>query len=86
MQIKVVKTNVTWPFCIEHHINDCPNTFVMSVRTKAQKKLYTWVAPIMYHDQKWIWLPHDIRLCYTNVESNNNLSVHYEKRKSNVQA
>jgi hypothetical protein len=52
MQIKVVKTNVMWPFCIEHHINDCPNTFVTSVRTKPQKKFFTLgLPPIMYHDQ-----------------------------------
>jgi hypothetical protein len=45
MQIKVVKTNVMWPFCIEHHINDCPNTFVTSVRTKPQKKFFTLGLP-----------------------------------------
>jgi hypothetical protein len=37
MQIKVVKTNVTWPSCIEHHIGDRLNTFVTSIKVNAQK-------------------------------------------------
>jgi len=47
MQIKVVKTNVMWPFYIEHHINDYPNTFVTSVRTKPQKKIFTLGLPLL---------------------------------------
>jgi hypothetical protein len=34
----VIKTNVMWPFSIEHHISICPNTSVASIKTNTRKK------------------------------------------------
>jgi hypothetical protein len=37
LTIKVVKTNVTQPFCITHHVGICLNALVMSIRIDTRK-------------------------------------------------
>jgi hypothetical protein len=37
----VIKTNLTWPFCIRRHINIHLDTSIAFVRTNTQKKLVT---------------------------------------------
>ncbi len=38
---KVVKTNMTCQFCIEHHIDIRPNMSIASIKTDARKSLVT---------------------------------------------
>jgi hypothetical protein len=44
LTIKVVKTNVTWSFCITHHVGVCFNALIMSIRIDT-KKIFSLKLP-----------------------------------------
>jgi hypothetical protein len=42
---KVIKINVTWPFCVEHHIDIHPNASIAFVKIDIGKKFITSKLP-----------------------------------------
>jgi len=53
MAIKVIKTNVTQPFCVRHHVNICFIALVPYVNTNTRKKkICTQVTLVKYGDKK----------------------------------
>jgi hypothetical protein len=45
MIIRVVKIDMTWPFCIRHHTDVCPNVSIVFVKTNTQKTIITFELP-----------------------------------------
>jgi hypothetical protein len=51
---KVIKIDVTWPFCVKHHIDVHLDVLFMFIKNNARKNL---IAPVMYGGQKQIQSP-----------------------------
>ncbi len=47
IEIKVVKTNVTLPICVRHHIDICPNVSITSIKTNTSKFFNTLGLPLL---------------------------------------
>jgi hypothetical protein len=58
---KVVKTHVTWSFCVEHHVGICSDMLVVFVKINAQKQLFSPKLPslwLMSENEFQLWQGH----------------------------